>query len=268
LSLEAVPILTYHSLDGGGSLISTSPERFREQMQSLAEQGRTGLSLSALIDIWDHRLAAPPKPVVVTFDDGFSNFAEHAAPILREFGFGATVFVVANYCGKMSNWPGAPPQAPVLPLMDWPALRGLVGHGFEVGSHTLTHRPLAYLSDAEAEHELRASGETIADRLGCRVRSLAYPYGLARPRDRATAGRYYEAAGSVELRWARPRDDRCWLPRVDMHYFRSPRWTRSVGTPWGRRYLAVRRAGSIVRCTLEACGIVAPVTPVATPTNR
>ena len=114
---NAVPILTYHSLDDSGAVTSVAPRDFREHMHILAERGFAGISLSALLDSWDGRGALPPRPVVITFDDGFANMLEHAAPLLSGLSFGATVFVVSGRCGLTNDWPNQGPNAPRLPLL-------------------------------------------------------------------------------------------------------------------------------------------------------
>src|SRR3979411_1343692 len=93
LNSRPVPILTYHSLDDSGAVTSVAPRDFREHMQILAHRGFTGITLSALLDCWDGRGTLPPRPVVITFDDGFSNVLEHPPPPLADLGFGATIFV-------------------------------------------------------------------------------------------------------------------------------------------------------------------------------
>src|SRR6266480_6947225 len=111
------PILTYHSLDDSGSVTSVPPRFFREHMNSLAQRGFAGISLSELIDAWDGVGNLPPRPVVLTFDDGFANLLEHAAPLLSELRFRATIFVVSGRCGQTNDWPNQAADIPRLPLL-------------------------------------------------------------------------------------------------------------------------------------------------------
>ena len=67
-----MPILTYHSLDDSRAVTSVAPRDFTEHMGSLARRGFTGISLSDLLDGWAGKAPLPLRPVVLTFDDGWS----------------------------------------------------------------------------------------------------------------------------------------------------------------------------------------------------
>jgi hypothetical protein len=117
-------------------VISVAPDLFRRQMEALAASRVKVVPLEA---IFEH-----PGAVAITFDDGFVNVAEHAAPVLERLALPATVFVVSGYCGKRNNWPTQPAGIPQLPLMDWTALRGLPPL-FSLGAHTVNHPDLSGL---------------------------------------------------------------------------------------------------------------------------
>ncbi len=94
-----IPILTYHSIDDSGSVISTPPHKFRDQMQILQDRRFNIISLNNLVHFMRNKQPLPSKTAVITFDDGFKNFYLNAYPILQEFGFTATVFLVPGHCG-------------------------------------------------------------------------------------------------------------------------------------------------------------------------
>jgi peptidoglycan/xylan/chitin deacetylase (PgdA/CDA1 family) len=244
----AVPILTYHSLDESGSVISVTPAAFRAHMEALREKGCSGIALGRLLDGWDGRATLPARPVVLTFDDAFRNFAESARPVLQSHGFGATVFAVAGRSGGSNDWPGQLARVPRLPLLSAAELRELAGAGFEIGSHGLTHAALDGLSAAEAEREVAGSKRALEDAIGRPVEVLAYPYGRAGAAVRTLAAAHYRAACGVVLASARATDHRHALPRIDAYYLRGPRLFRTLGTPLGRAYLALRAAAR------RACG--------------
>lgn len=245
-----IPILTYHSLDESGSVISLAPALFRRQMEALRAWGYQGLSLKELLDAWEGGASLPPRPVVLTFDDAFGNFADHAAPVLRRLGFRATVFAVAGYCGGRNDWPTQPPVIPRMALLSLSDLRALADQGFEVGAHTMTHPVLPALSRTEAGWEIAAARTTLEDGLGHAVTTFAYPYGQSSPAIRAAVADHYRAACGVRLAVACRSHDRYCLPRVDMYYFRDPRLLRLFPYRICSGYLAVRAFGRACRAFL------------------
>ena len=243
----AVPILTWHALDDGGSVIATPVARFRAQIRALGERRFQAITLRELLDAWEAGTPLPPRPVVLTFDDGFRSVLEVAAPILEQAGYRATVFAVAGYCGRRNAWPGQGPGIPALPLLSPAELRSLVALGFEVGAHGVRHARLDRLSVTEAEREIAESGRFLADALGREVTVFAYPYGRTTPVVRRLAAAYYRAACTDELRVASSGHDRHALGRLDMYYYRDPRRFRWFATAWGDRYLGLRRLGRRLR---------------------
>jgi peptidoglycan/xylan/chitin deacetylase (PgdA/CDA1 family) len=242
-----VPILTYHSLDDSGSVISVSPAAFRAHMQALRDRGMAVLSLGRLLDAWEGRASLPPRAVVLTFDDAFRNFADAARPVLEPLGFTATLFAVAGRLGGTNEWPGQLARVPRLPLLTAAGLRELNAAGFEVGCHGLTHAALDGLSRAEADREVVGSQRALEDALGRPVDLLAYPYGRSGTAVRALAAAHYRAACGVEMGAARSGHDRHALPRIDVYYLRPPRLFATLGTPLGRGYLAARAVGRRLR---------------------
>ena len=242
-----VPILTWHSLDDSGSVISTSPAAFRAQVRRLREQGYEGVTLRELIDGWDGRAALPPRPVALTFDDGFRSVLEVAAPVLGESGFRATVFVVARACGGRNDWPGASRRIPTLPLLSAADLLTLIDLGHEVGAHGLTHRRLDVMDVEDAEGEIAGARARLEDAVGCEVTAFAYPYGRTSEAVRRQVAAHYRAACTDELRVASAGDDRHALGRLDMYYFRTPVPLRLLGTRAGEAFVGLRRLGRRIR---------------------
>ena len=101
-----LPILTYHSIDHSNSVLSITPEKFLSHMTVLVDSGYQIVSLNEVATCLHHQKPFPEKTAALTFDDGFQNFYEKAIPVLRKFGFPATVFLVAGWCGKENSWPG------------------------------------------------------------------------------------------------------------------------------------------------------------------
>jgi len=258
---RATPILTYHSLDESGSVTSVRPQFFHEHMHSLARRGFVGISLSQLLDGWDNITPLPARPVVLTFDDGFANLLEHAAPLLSELGFRATIFVVSGRCGQTNDWPNQAPDIPRLPLLSWSELAQMVTAGFEMGAHSVTHRPLTEITQAEAEREIVESKETIEQRMGRPVNTFAYPFGVFSRANYEVVRKHFRGACSVELGKARRENDRHQLPRLDVYYLRQPALFQLFETLPGQAYLGLRGAGRNVRAGLVRRGLFSQSKP-------
>jgi peptidoglycan/xylan/chitin deacetylase (PgdA/CDA1 family) len=176
-----------------------TPELFERQMAFLERAGYRTVSLERALGLAGAPL--PDRPVVITFDDGTLDFWHHARPSLERHGFTATLFVVSGHVGGTSDWDGHLGE-PARPLMSWDQLRELHASGFEIGSHTHTHRPLTDLSDADARSELDRSLHAVADHLGEAPKFLAYPRGFYDVRHKQLAREAgYAGACAVILRW-------------------------------------------------------------------
>jgi peptidoglycan/xylan/chitin deacetylase (PgdA/CDA1 family) len=229
-------ILTYHSVDTSGSVISVSPGMFREQMNWLAGTGTRVVPLSEIQE--------SPAAVALTFDDGFQNFFEHALPVLDEHRFPATVFVVSSYSGAINTWPSQPvrPPVPQLPLMSWSELEQAAQAGIRIGSHSATHPFLTRLAEPEVEEELRLSRTMIEDRTGRSVTDFAYPYGDSSIPVRQAVARHFQLACGTKLAFVSSDSDSMELPRLDVFYLQRQFWFQGLQTEYGAAYLAARRS--------------------------
>jgi peptidoglycan/xylan/chitin deacetylase (PgdA/CDA1 family) len=166
-------ILTYHKVGSHVELAITTVRRrrFAGHMDLLACMG---------VDPVTARVAARErtgsKALAVTFDDGYESVYTDAFPEMQTRGIPGTVFPVVGSVGGWNEWDVnfAPRQVRHL---SWVQLRELAMAGFEVGSHTLTHRDLTRLDSRALRRELRDSKKMIEDRIGAPVTSLSYPFG-------------------------------------------------------------------------------------------
>lgn len=113
----------------------------------------------------------------ITFDDGYRDNAEIAAPILRGLGLPATFFVTTGYMGSriVPHWDQHMPRQPG--WMTWDQVRALAAMGFEIGSHTDSHIDLAVADPATVRADLAASQRKLVEALGAPARLFAYPFG-------------------------------------------------------------------------------------------
>jgi peptidoglycan/xylan/chitin deacetylase (PgdA/CDA1 family) len=225
-------ILTYHSLDDSGSVISTPPSVFRRQLEFLAVSGIPVVPLDQAVE--------RPGCVALTFDDGFRSVAEHALPLLEQYHFAATIFIVSGYCGGRNDWPSQPSGiVPTLPLLSWDEL-GKMPSSIAIGAHTHTHPDLRRLPEDECDHELRTSKDCIEQNLGRAVSWLAYPYGASSSKVRSLAARHFDLAVGDSLGRLSPRHERLNLPRIDTYYLRDTLPLERLFTPAGNAYVAIR----------------------------
>jgi peptidoglycan/xylan/chitin deacetylase (PgdA/CDA1 family) len=195
-----ISVLTYHSIDESGSSISTSEAEFRSQMEWLAHAGYRTLALRELVGGRRDGLSCGKRMAAITFDDAYKTVYTVGYPMMKQFGFGATVFAPAAHLGAYNRWVVANERYPHIPLMEWSAMREMADAGFEVGSHTLTHRRLTQLARAEISREVSDSRRLIEDKLGRPVLSFAYPFGQYDERARAEVERAgYTCACTTEF---------------------------------------------------------------------
>ena len=237
-----IPILTYHSLDETGSVISTAPENFRRQMKFLSENGYRAVSLGELVEGLRSNKTPPPKSFALTFDDGFRSVYSEAFPVLAAYGFTATVFLVTDFCGGYNDWSGGGHEVPRRPLLSWREIKEMrLYGGIEFGSHTRTHPDLTALSAVQVENELAGSKALIEDRLGCEAALFAYPYGKLDPTVKKAVERIYRAAFSVKLGKIGTESDFFALERIDGYYLSNKKIFRSLSSGVFDFYLHLRQ---------------------------
>jgi peptidoglycan/xylan/chitin deacetylase (PgdA/CDA1 family) len=178
-----LPILLYHRIAPEGAAATAryrvAPEAFAEQLRYLRDAGYYTPRLCDWLRALESKEPLPGRAVLITFDDGMHDFADHAWRLLREHGFSALVFLVADAVGGTNRWDDAYGER--LPLLGWDEIRRLRADGIEFGSHTATHRPLTALPAAEAVRELARSRAILTRELGAPPDAIAYPHGATDP---------------------------------------------------------------------------------------
>ena len=244
-----IPILTYHSIDASGSVISTSPERFRRQMSQLRESSCQVIPLQDIVAALREHRDLPANSLAITFDDGFESVYAHAFPVLQEYSFPATVFLVTASCGRPSPWNSQTPKIGPAPLATWDQIAEMACGGVDIGSHTLTHPDLTRLRPEEVENEIRSSRRMIEDRLGRLVSSFAYPFGRSNAGIRALVEGEYRCACSARLGMVDQSSTPYLLKRIEMYYFSSDARFESLIRGKADSYLALRRILRLLRGT-------------------
>jgi peptidoglycan/xylan/chitin deacetylase (PgdA/CDA1 family) len=173
----SIPILMYHSItDQDESAVhsyyrtTTSPDKFAAQLRYLRGEGYSSCNLASVMNHLQTEASICEKLVVITFDDGYSDFYRHAFPFLQQYGFSATVFLPTAYIGEN------PISFKRKDCLTWAEVRELHKFGILFGSHTVTHPQLRELSVRSINDEVVNSKKTIEEKLGCSADSFAYPY--------------------------------------------------------------------------------------------
>ena len=171
---QTIPILTYHRFSKDcSSALCVSSSTFDNQMRYLKENNFHVISPVELLAFLKYKQGLPKKSVLITMDDGYRSVYTHAYPILKKYGFTATLFIYTDFIGvsKMA--------------LTWDQLKEMKADGFSIGSHTIHHSDLTVPKDGESEadwmdrinRELYGSKKIIDKKLGQNTYLLAYPYG-------------------------------------------------------------------------------------------
>ena len=202
-------ILMYHKIDERPADVRfpgnyVEPEQFQRQMHALLAWGYRTISFDDWLEYRDGRAnSLPSKPLIVTFDDGYTCFDRHAWPVLRSLGLSATVFLVASQIGGTNAWDRDERQET---LLGADRIKALQSEGVSFGSHSYSHLPLARISPEQALEELSRSHVELGELLGRRVDVVAYPFSNqnAVVRDLARhAGYRCAVRGKGRMNWRR-----------------------------------------------------------------
>lgn len=220
-----VPVLMYHSIARDASAefrrFAVDPDEFGAQMDYLAAEGYQTVTAADLAADRAGRAGGagrplPPRPIVLTFDDAYTDFYSTALPILREHDFRASLYVPTAYIGATARFLGRADGNRA--VLSWQALRDVAAEGVEVAAHSHTHPQLDRVPAAVIREEVRCSRRLLEDQLGLAVPGFAYPFGYWNRAARAAvaAAGYGYACAVAELITA-PGDDVLSLPRLTVN---------------------------------------------------
>jgi peptidoglycan/xylan/chitin deacetylase (PgdA/CDA1 family)/glycosyltransferase involved in cell wall biosynthesis len=214
-----VPILMYHRIASDGpkelARYRLPPDTFQEQMLWLRRNGYHTINSEQLAWFVANNHPFFGRPVLITFDDGYEDFADLAWPILRANDFSAEVFIVTDIVGMRAEWDvsfGVP-----APLMSAAKIVELAAEGVSFGSHMASHTLCDKLSTRELAEELTRSRAQLENWLKRPVTSIAAPFGCTDQRFRILASEcgfkvgFNTANGAASLK-----DDPLNLPRIEV----------------------------------------------------
>jgi peptidoglycan/xylan/chitin deacetylase (PgdA/CDA1 family) len=161
----SIPVLNYHSIGvSKGNTLVLDPKKLAQQMEYLAEQCYSPLTLSDFILLLEKKKSPPAKPVLLTFDDGYIDNYEQAMPILKRHGFPATIFISPGTIGQENK-------------VNWKQIKEMQEAGWDIQPHGMTHPHLPELTAAEQKEEITQSRRQIEQQLGTNADIFCYPYG-------------------------------------------------------------------------------------------
>ena len=162
---EGVPILEYHKVNNRDTDEWTlTTDDFAAHLEYLSEQGYSTISTEQFARYQIGAFKLPPKPIIVTFDDGYDDMLDNMMPMMEAVGMRSTVYMVTNYIGRPH-------------YLDWSDLNRLRRRGFELGSHTANHIPLTEMDNLPAFDEAKYSRIILWWYAHKRVTAFSYPEG-------------------------------------------------------------------------------------------
>ena len=203
---KGVPVLNYHQVEEkDGNPLTLWPDQFEAQMDYLAAEGYTTITIDEMMDALENGTPLPEKPVIITFDDGYADNYEYAYPILKKHGFKATIFLIYDFTDTYPNY------------LTWDQINEMKESGLiHFESHTMTHANLAELTSTdELRHEIADSHDLLSEKLGYDMHYLAYPGGRVNEEiEEITRAAGYRGGFTVHYGLSTPEEGRYQMDRI------------------------------------------------------
>ena len=208
-----IPVLMYHKIgDDKDNDAVIREDLFREQMKFLKDNGYNPLTMDQLYDYVVNGTAVPEKPVVLTFDDGYADTYSIVYPIMKEYGFAATVFINPGDVGTR---------------LTWDQIREMHKNGITISNHGFQHIEMGQLSEAKQIENITKAQEALAKEVGIKDNPwFCYPYGDKNEfTDAATKKAGIKMSMAMKSGWAHTGDNpynilRVWVGNaVDIKHF-------------------------------------------------
>lgn len=236
-------IITFHSIDNSGSVLSYSPASFAGLLNALKKSCMPVLALDELLR------PEIDKGIAITFDDGMRSLYTDALPVLRDHAVPAHLYLTTGSVGKNNRWPTQPEDAPGFDMLTWDEIEQLHEAGIFIDSHTHNHPDMRTLDIADMEQQCETADELIEQRLGRRPLYFAYPYGYKNERVCDLARQRYRATVTTELGVLTGDEDAAKLPRLDSYYLQSGWMQKNLDSTFARTYLSLRSCMRSLRGT-------------------
>lgn len=177
-----VPVVMYHRVINNpenegvyGTYIYE--DMFKKHLQYLKDKNYTVITFKDLDKIgWRNRFEKDRKYIILTFDDGYKDNYDLAFPILKEFNFKATIFLMGSL--TYNEWDVKAGGERKFSLMSVEMIKEMQDYGIEFGAHTFNHPKLNTLSNEEIEHQIVDVKKPLEEKIGKEIITFAYPYGI------------------------------------------------------------------------------------------
>lgn len=229
-------VLTFHSIDDSGSVLSFAPRSFARLIERMALTNTPILTFENLMQS-EHGIA-------ITFDDGMRSVHQHALPVLTEFGVPAHIFLTTGRMGQDVGWASIPQR---FDMLDWQQVEDCVRSGLRIECHTTNHPDLRGLSAAAMLEECAMADDEIERRVGQRPRFLAFPFGSYDDIVLRTLAPRYIACFTTRLGYLGRAIDLSRVQRLDSYYLQAPLWNERLFDVHTRAYVALRASVRAVR---------------------
>ena len=201
-----IPVLNYHQVEPkDGNPLTLWPEQFEAQMEYLAAEGYTTITIDEMMDALENGTSLPEKSVIITFDDGYADNYEYVYPILKKYGFKATIFLIYDFTNAYPNY------------LTWDQVAEMKASGLiHFERHTMTHANLAELTSVdELRHEIADSHDLLSEKLGYDMHYIAYPGGRVNEEiERITSAAGYRGGFTVHYGLSTPAEGRYQMDRI------------------------------------------------------
>jgi peptidoglycan/xylan/chitin deacetylase (PgdA/CDA1 family) len=222
---KPIPILMYHSIEAMPKstvmrCLHVPPKRFRLQMRLLNMLGYKGLSMRELTPYLEGKKTG--KVVGITFDDGYQNNLINAAPILKNYNFSATCYLVSHKIGTSNTW-DFDKGITQRPLMTQSEVQEWLNLGLDIGAHTLTHPVLDELSEQQSQEEIFSCKTDLEQMFKVSVKDFCYPFGrFNKPLENKVKAAGYSTATTMSRGRATPQSNKLTLPRIPITHHTLP----------------------------------------------
>ncbi len=175
----SVKALMYHNVgivpkEANLKSLYTNPKLFEKQIKLLHKLGFKTIGSKVIIEFLNGK--DTEKSISITFDDAYKDVFENALPVLKHYNFKAIIFVPVGLVGDYNRWDFERVKVKK-PIASWEDIKYALKEGFEIGSHTMTHRALTTLDNKSLKQEIELSKKILEDKLGTEINTFCYPYG-------------------------------------------------------------------------------------------